>query len=170
MHHRDSVAHAENLRQLRRDHDNRHLLLRQFHHDLVDLRFRADVHSLGGLVQDQHLGSDGQPAGHRHLLLIAAGERAGLRVDGGRLDAQALHVTARQFALRPVIDQAAPRHRVEVGERDVGGHRHFHHHAVLPPVLGQIRHPHADGLGRRFDPHHVILQLDGAGIAGSEAK
>src|SRR5579859_6882935 len=42
--------------------------------ELVDVRLSADVHALGGLVEDEHLGLHPQPAGQHHLLLVSAGQ------------------------------------------------------------------------------------------------
>ena len=91
-HDRDAVAHAENLGQLRRDHDDGEAALGEIDDELVDFGFRADVDALGGLVEDENFGLRGEPAGQRDLLLIAAGERAGFGVNGGRLHLQLFDV------------------------------------------------------------------------------
>src|SRR4051794_17537398 len=52
-HHGNAIAHAEDLRQLRRDHDDRETAPGKRAHQLVDLCFRSDVDALGRLVEDQ---------------------------------------------------------------------------------------------------------------------
>ena len=52
-HHGDPVAHAENLRQLRRDHEDRQPALGQILDQRVNLRLRSDVHALRRLVEDR---------------------------------------------------------------------------------------------------------------------
>ena len=53
----------------------------------VDLELRADVHALGRLVEQQHARLGRHPLGDDDLLLVAAAERVGQRVDAGGLDA-----------------------------------------------------------------------------------
>src|ERR1700722_1695088 len=106
MHHGDAVAHSQDFRQLRRDHDNRHTTLGQADDEAVDFRLRSDVDSLCGLIEDKYGGLYGEPAGQRDLLLIAAGERASFGVDRMRFYAQALDVSARQGIFRSAMDEA----------------------------------------------------------------
>ena len=53
VHYRDPVTHPEQLRHLRRDHQDRDALFGKLHHQFVDLSFRSDVDPLRGLVKDQ---------------------------------------------------------------------------------------------------------------------
>src|SRR5258708_4752214 len=53
MHDRDTVAHPQDLRQLRRNHQDRPAALPPFDPQLLDFPFRSDVHALRGFVQDQ---------------------------------------------------------------------------------------------------------------------
>src|SRR5215469_1878798 len=46
MHHRNTIAHTENLRHFRRDHENRKTLLREIDNEAVNLRFRANIDAL----------------------------------------------------------------------------------------------------------------------------
>ena len=48
----------------------------------LDVGLGADVDAAGRLVEDDQLGSGGQPAGEQHLLLVAAGEVADERRSG----------------------------------------------------------------------------------------
>ena len=78
VHHGDAIAHAEDLRQLGRDHDDRHAALGKLLHQLVDFRLRSDVDALRRLVENQERRLRRQPARQRHLLLIAARQRSDL--------------------------------------------------------------------------------------------
>ena len=71
-HHDDAMAHAQDLGQFRRDHDDRLALLRQIVQQAVDLALRAHVNAAGRLVEDQDVGVDRQPLADDHLLLVAA--------------------------------------------------------------------------------------------------
>src|SRR5688500_1988865 len=75
MHDRNAVAHAQDLGQLRGNHHDPEAARGQHLHQPVDLGLRSDVDTLRRLVQDDHLGSGGQPPRERHLLLVAARER-----------------------------------------------------------------------------------------------
>ena len=57
---------------------------------LVDLGLGADVDAAGGLVEQQDLGLDQEPAGEDALLLVAAREAGDRNVAAGRLDRQLL--------------------------------------------------------------------------------
>ena len=63
--------------------------------ELVDVGLGADVHPLGGLVEDEHLGLQPQPAGQHDLLLVPAGQ-----VGHRELALPRPHVQA----LQPLID------------------------------------------------------------------
>ena len=76
VHDEDAVAHAEDLRQLGGDHQDRHALLGEAAHQRVDLGLGADVDAAGRLVHDQDLRVGLQPLAEDDLLLVAAGELA----------------------------------------------------------------------------------------------
>jgi len=88
----DSIAHAQNFRQLGRDHEDRNSLRREISHQCMHFRFGADVDSLCRLVENKHRRIGDQPAAQRDLLLISAGECAGWREDRRCLDPQSAHV------------------------------------------------------------------------------
>src|SRR5207245_7348118 len=77
-HHDDPVAHAEDLRELRRDHDDPLALSRELVEQVVDLALRAHVDAPRGLVEDEDVGVRREPLGHGYLLLVSAGEAATL--------------------------------------------------------------------------------------------
>ena len=80
VHYRDPVAHAEDFRQLRRDHQDRQAPLGQLAPSAVDLGLGADVHALRRLVEDEHGRLGRQPARQRDFLLVAARQRPDLGV------------------------------------------------------------------------------------------
>jgi hypothetical protein len=66
------MAHAQNFRQFRRDHDDGFALLRQFIEQPVNLALCAYVDAARRLVKDQDVRVGGQPLADDDLLLIAA--------------------------------------------------------------------------------------------------
>ena len=80
-HDEDPVGHADHLRQLAGDHEDRDALLRQHPHQLVDRVLRAHVDAARRLVHQHDLGLGGEPAGEHDLLLVAAGEELHLLVE-----------------------------------------------------------------------------------------
>ncbi len=80
-HHHDPVAHADQLLDLRGDHQDGGAVGRELVDDLVDLELGADVDAAGGLVQDEEPRPAQQPLADHHLLLVAAGEVLGQRAD-----------------------------------------------------------------------------------------
>ena len=97
--HHDPVGQRQHGLGLGRDHDHGHSLLLQPAHDLDHVVLGADVHATRRLGQDQHLGQMRQPAGQRHLLLIAARELAQLGLDREGPDPQAVDMALRDLAL-----------------------------------------------------------------------
>ena len=104
LHDRDAIAHAENLRHLGRDHEDRDAAFGEPSHQLVNLRLGADVHALRGLIEDQDLRMRLEPAREGDLLLVASRQRPHVGVDRSRLDAQV-------FDVRRVRPAAPTRHR-----------------------------------------------------------
>src|SRR5688572_7411759 len=74
-HHRDAIAHAENFRKLRRNHEDREAALGELLHQRVYLRLGTDVDPLRRLIEDEYLRRDREPSRERYLLLIAARQR-----------------------------------------------------------------------------------------------
>ena len=97
-HDQDAVAHAEDLRQLGRDHQDRDAVRGELVHQGVDFRLRADVDPARRLVHDQDLRVQRQPLGDDHLLLVAAGEIEHLLLDRRRAHPQRLDEVLRAIA------------------------------------------------------------------------
>src|SRR5579859_2114056 len=120
--------------------------------ELVDVRLGADVHALGGLVEDEYLGLHPQPAGQHHLLLVSAGQIGHRELAVPRAHVQAVqphrHVGAlpalAQDSVTPV--QAGTDHRDVLAqgrrhERGVGvalgrDQSHAQGHRLVRPHLG----------------------------------
>jgi len=170
VHHGDAVAHAEDFGHLGRDHDNRHAALGQIDHEAVDLGFGADIDALSGLVEDENGGRDVEPAGERDLLLIAAGERAGLGVDRRGFDLEAIDVDGGDVIFGSGVDEAAGADRRERGHGDVGADGHLEDDAVLAAILGDVADSEADGVSGSRDADRRAVEEDFAAIGGSDAE
>ena len=72
MHDHDPIAHAQNFRQFRRNHDHGHAFAGEEGNQAINLDLGADIDAPGRLVQDQHARVGHQPARQQRLLLIAA--------------------------------------------------------------------------------------------------
>ena len=84
----DTVAHADDFRQFRRNHDDRYALGGQFIHQVIDILFRTDIDAAGRFIQDEQLRMHAHPLRDDDLLLVAAGESARRKLDGLCLDAE----------------------------------------------------------------------------------
>src|ERR1700723_2200801 len=120
--------------------------------ELVDVRLGADVHALGRLVEDEHLGFHPQPAGQHHLLLVAAGQVGHGELAVSRAYVQALQPhrdigtfpALAQDSVTPVQGGATHRDVLAEGrrhERRVGvtlgrDQSHAQGHGLVRPQLG----------------------------------
>src|SRR2546426_11257044 len=112
VHHHDAVAHAEDLGQLGRDHDDGLAAPRQVDHQPVDLGFRAHVDAARRLVEDQDLRLGQQPAGEQDLLLVPTREVPHLLLEAGGLDAERL------APMSPASPKISPRRTWKVTSRN----------------------------------------------------
>ena len=101
------VAQADDLRELRADHEDGAALAGEFAQQAINLDLAADVDALRRLVEDQDARVNRQPARQDDLLLRAAGEIARFRFRAGHFDAQPLDVLVDQLVLRLLADQRA---------------------------------------------------------------
>ena len=148
--HHDPIAHAQDLRQLRADHQDGDALLRELVDHPVDLDLGADVDPARRLVKDQHLGLGGQPFAQHDLLLRAAGQIDGQLILAGGFDRQAIDEALGQHA--PLCSDRSIRPRVRRSRTDsVMFSRTFscRHKTLLFAVLGQQADAIADGVLRR---------------------
>src|SRR6267378_420613 len=88
-----------------------------------------------------------------YLLLVAAGQVAGCLIDVGAADPHAVAIIARHLQLLDIIDDAADRNTVEIGQRDVLADIVGEQEAELLAVLGDIGKTGVDGAadGREVD-------------------
>src|SRR6266478_10115650 len=153
VHHVDAVADPEQFRHLRRYHDDGLASVGQLVDDAIDLVLRTDVDTARRFVQDQDFRIGKQPFRQHHLLLVAAGQVAGRLIDIGAADAHAVAIIARHLQLLDIIDDAADRNTVEIGQRDVLADIVGEQEAELLAVLGDIGKTGVDGAadGREVD-------------------
>ena len=152
VHDRDAIAHAEDLRQLRRDHQDGEPALGQLCiRPWISAFAPTSTPCVGSSrISTRRLGR--QPARQRDFLLIAARQRPDLGAHRGRLDAQPIDVfAARRRARGRASISPRLRHRGKARQAGVRGNRHLEHDAVLPAVLRHIGDAGADRVGRRRD-------------------
>src|SRR5829696_1165454 len=101
-----AIGDAEELGQLRRDHDDALALGGEPVDDRVDLVLRTDVDAAGGLVEDEHVGVGVDPLRQHDLLLVAARELPGLHEHARRLDVHRLAVLVGDRVLLVVVHEA----------------------------------------------------------------
>src|SRR6266403_3968569 len=170
-HDQDAVAHAEQLGQLRGDHDDGFALLGAVVEEPVDLALGAYVDAAGGLVEDEHLGVGGEPLADHHFLLVAAGQVADPLVEAGRADPERAHESV-TILLRP--RGAYPAQRAQDappgGQDQVGLDVHPQRQAIALAVFRQVGDASPDRVGRAPDPNPLPSDEDLAGLEGVRAE
>src|SRR6185312_3205903 len=104
MHHSNAIAHAQDLRQLRGNHEHSHTLRREIADERMNLGFRADIDSLGRLIQDQNRWIRSEPAAQRNFLLITARKSTHGSVQRRSLDSESVKVFAGDASLLCKVD------------------------------------------------------------------
>ena len=99
-HHQDAVGQQQQLRHLRRHHDDAEPLRGELEDQPVDLLLGADVDAARRLVEQQDARLGRQPFADHDLLLVAAGERGGCLIDAGAADREPLDHVGGERALR----------------------------------------------------------------------
>ncbi len=145
----DAVADAEQLGEIRADHEDRLPLPRQPHDLRVDVALAADVDAARRLVEQEDVGIVMEEPSHGDLLLIAAGEAHYARTWTIRLDAEALHDAVRLRVLRRTMDPAGRRARAEAAHRHVVGDGERQRQPFPLAVFAEIAESAA---GMQFDP------------------
>ena len=141
-HHEDAVAHAEDLRQLRGDEQDRQALSGEVRDRAVHIGLGADVDAVRRLVEDQDPRLRCEPLREHDLLLVAAGEASHHLRGRVRLDAQLLHEPAASARARAAAAGTPPgvssgrTARVEFCEIDIGWIE-----PLMDAVFRQIREP-----------------------------
>ena len=176
MHDDHGVGDLHRLLLVVRDDHRRHVhLVVQAAQPLAQVLADAGVERAERLVQQQHLGLDGQCAGQRHALPLAARELRRVAV------AQALQVDQVDQLGHPVLDLGLRPAPDLQAERDVLGDGHvlerrivLEHEADAPLVRGQRGHvpaAQADGAGvGLLEPSDHPQQRGLAAAAGAEQR
>ena len=152
MHHQDAIAHPEQLRQLRRNHDDPGPARGQPVHQVVDLDLRADIDPARRLVEDEHPAGAGQPFPEHDLLLVAAAQQPD-RLGGRRLHAELVADRRRHVGL------ASPRQHAErcqppaVRQRDVARDGQAGDEPLGLAILREQADPARDRVGRVPETH-----------------
>ena len=129
------VAHGQDLRQLRGDHN--HTLPGLYHvvHHTVYLNFGAHVDAAGGFVEDEDIGVDIHPLSDDHLLLVAAGELGRNLVQGGRLDLQRLHIRMARLLNLCLVQERPLAKPLHIRQDQIGTHVQGEYQSLSLPVL-----------------------------------
>ena len=117
-HDQDAVAHADQLLDLRGDHQDAGAVGGEPVDDLVDLVLGADVDAAGRLVEDEQARAAQQPLADHHLLLVAAGQVLDQRAD--EVAGVDLHVAAGpldRVAQPRALEQRGPSRRRSAAAR-----------------------------------------------------
>ena len=171
VHHGDTVAHAQNLRQLRGDHQHRDALAGEFGDETVYFRLGADVDAARGFVENENARVDHQPACDQHFLLIAARQIQDGLFEVGRAHTQALLLRFAEGLDLALLDEAHPRVTAPEQRRlHVGHHVEQQETAALLAVFGQEGHAGVHGRAGIADRDGLAVDLDGTGGRGRDAE
>ena len=170
VHDGDPVAHAENLGQLGRDHQDRQPASGQLAHEPVDLGLGSDVDPLGRLVENEQRRLRRQPASQRHLLLVAAREVAHARFERGRLDPELADKPRGDVALVAEVEEPEPRDGAQGRQRGVGGRRHVENDTVAAAIFGDVGDSQGGRARRRIDRHGPAAEPDLTRVGGRQAE
>ncbi|CAI7638077.1 unnamed protein product, partial [Penicillium discolor] len=166
VHDEDAVAHADDLRQLARDHEHGLPLCRQLAHELVDGVLGAHVDPPRRLVEEHDLRLGEQPLRQHHLLLVAAGQEAHLLVEAARRHLQ----RAEHPRHLPARRRGASREHVPHHEQGVVEDRLPEREPLRLAVLGDEGEPGAHGRAWSADPHRLPVDPHGAAGEGLDAE
>ena len=98
----DPVGHVHDFRHFRGNHQNSHSLCGKITHQLINLRFCADVDTLCRFIEHDDPGICSQLFAYNHLLLVPAGKSSGVRIYRRGLDGkQILHSVGQIIFLFP---------------------------------------------------------------------
>ena len=138
---------------------------------VMDLDLGADVDAPRRLVEDQHLRLRLQPLADDDLLLVAAGERRGRRVDRRRADAQPLAKCLGRGAFFIAAHETSRRQKPrQRGQRDVRRDREGHDQAELAAVFGAVGDAELHRVARVGDAHRRAVEPDLARVGGRDAE
>ena len=137
----------------------------------VDLRLRAHVDAARRLVDDQHVAVRHDPLGQNDLLLVAAGQAAGVHIIARGLHAEDLHALRGVFLFLAHAQIMQSVHdRLEVRHAQVPFEGVFQQQALLAAVLGHKTDARTDRLAGCFDRDLFAQHLDLAGVLRVRAE
>lgn len=165
----DAVGALDQLLDVGGDQQDGEPFAGEFVDQALHLGLGADVDAPGGLVEQQHLGFQAEPAGEQHLLLVATGEFADLLLGAGGLDPQPLHEDVDDAVLLGAGDDAAPGEPGHRGEHDVLADGEAGDDALGLAVLGEHADARADGRGRGGAAEALAVDGDLAAVQGQRA-
>ncbi len=139
-HHEDAVRHAEHFGKIARNHHDRRAARGQLEHELVDLRFRADVDAARRLVEKKDARVPEQPFCEHDLLLRSARKVAHELFGAWRFDLQLVDHARRRGPLASEVDEQVAIDEIrQVRKRNVFAHRHPEHQALRLAIFGDER-------------------------------
>ena len=124
--------------------------------DVVDLALGADVDATRRLFQDQNARGLVQPAGQQQLLLRAAAQRLGQRIDRTGLDREALQRLVRLPEFVGERDDAAARY--PGSGHDIVEDRKGRQDALLGPVTRHVADAGPNRFGRAREARAAVRQ------------
>src|SRR5690606_40757927 len=156
----DAVAHAEQLGQFGRDHQDAFALIDQFVDQLIDLVLGADVDASGRLVEDEQFRPGEDPLAENDLLLVAAGEVSGELVHRGGLDAELAAQALGDGGDLVQIEHALLGDLVQPGQGEVLAQVVVEVQSVPLAVLGGVGDAGLDRVGDAVQLQPVVVEGD----------
>ena len=132
----DAVAHAQNFRQFRRNHNHSHASCGHVIDNAVDFLLCADVHASGGLVQNQDLGIGVDPLSQNNLLLVTAGQVVALVVGTKAADTEFVDTTLDQCSALALGQDTILGNLTQIAQLDILGNALFQQQTFGLTVLG----------------------------------
>ena len=160
MEDKHAIAHAEDLFEIARDHEDGGAVGRQSIHDPVDFALGAHVDAPRRLIEDNGPGLPGQPFAHDDFLLIPAAQELHALTQTRRANVQAIARLARERGFPPRGDDLKALQSIEVWQSDVVLDAVFQHQAMVTAVLGNEREPGGDRVPGIFDPGSLAVEQD----------
>ena len=136
MHHESAVGHSHDLFHLARDKQHRHSLPGKLLHQKIDLFLGPDVDSPCRLVEQKHLGLQGQPLREDNLLLVTTRKKSRQLPRSRRLDAESFGHFFDQLFFALLIYKESLRLAAQRDQGHVFLHRHFNDEPLPFSILG----------------------------------
>ena len=155
-HYNHAVAHAENLRHFRGNHDDAFTGLDQAVHDVVNLNLCTNVNAARGLVKDENIRFGVDPLADNHLLLVTAGKLADNFINRRRLDAQGADVLLPLFFDFLLVEERPVAEALHIRQDQVVADALGKDKALALTVLREERNTRIDRLTGALDRKSVV--------------